>query len=173
MNKVRNALDQLADGNYSDTLHPHKNCPEVIKLIFDTKLNKIVTELLGGSHDAVQSQLRYKKPGDAGFPLHQDDFWTKAGFGKTLNILIHVDDATKENGCIYTYPKSHKPPFFSKKVNLEAKSGDVTFLHNYVLHGSDKNKSNTFRRNLLLMYVKKNTKYRSGKSAKRDIIFNV
>jgi ectoine hydroxylase-related dioxygenase (phytanoyl-CoA dioxygenase family) len=173
MDKVRESLNKIADKSYSDMIHPHEKSKEVKKLIFDEKLNKLVFETFGCEHDAVQSQLRYKKPYSDGFPLHQDDFWTRAGFGNTLNVLIHVDDANKQNGCIYVYPKSHKPPFFSEKVNLTADSGDITFLHNFVLHGSDKNMSDKFRTNLLLMYVKKDIEYRVGKSAKRQIISNV
>jgi ectoine hydroxylase-related dioxygenase (phytanoyl-CoA dioxygenase family) len=173
MDEVKKDLIDIADEEYSDMIHPHEKSKEVRKLIFDKKLNKIVHQLFGCEFVAVQSQLRYKKPGSDGFPLHQDDFWTNAGFGNTLNVLVHVDDTDEKNGCIYTYPKSHKPPFFSEKVNLKASSGDITVLHNFVLHGSDKNISDKFRQNLLLMYVKKDIEYRAGKSAKRQIISDV
>ena len=147
MDLVKEDLMNIADEKYSDMIHPHKKSTETKKLIFDKKLNEIVSKIFGW-----------------------DDFWTRAGFGNTLNVLVHVDNTNEKNGCIYTYPKSHKPPFFSNKVNLEAKSGDITFLHNFILHGSDKNKSNKFRTNLLLMYVKKNVEYRVGESAKRKKI---
>ena len=170
MDLVKEDLMSIADEKYSDMIHPHKKSTETKKLIFDKKLNEIVGKIFGCDYEAVQSQLRYKQPGSDGFSLHQDDFWTRAGFGNTLNVLVHVDNTDEKNGCIYTYPKSHKPPFFSNKVNLEAESGDITFLHNFILHGSDKNKSNKFRTNLLLMYVKKNIEYRVGESAKRKEI---
>jgi len=170
MDLVKKDLMDIADDKYSDMIHPHKKSKETKKLIFDEKLNEIVEQIFGCDYDAVQSQLRYKQPGSDGFPLHQDDFWTRAGFGNTLNVLVHVDDTNEENGCIYAYPKSHKPPFHSEKVNLEAESGDITFLHNFILHGSDTNKSDKFRTNLLLMYVKKNIEYRVGESAKRKKI---
>ncbi len=173
MDLVKKDLMNIADEKYSDMIHPHKKSDEVKKLIFDKKLNKIVHEIFDCDFVPVQSQLRYKKPGAEGFPLHQDDFWTDAGFGNTLNVLVHIDDTDEKNGCIYTYPKSHKPPFFSNKVNLEATSGDITLLHNFILHGSDRNMSDNFRTNLLLMYVKKGIKFRTGKSAKRKIISNV
>jgi len=173
MDLVKKDLMDIADDKYSDMIHPHKKSKETKKLIFDEKLNEIVEQIFGCDYDAVQSQLRYKQPGAEGFPLHQDDFWTDAGFGNTLNVLVHIDDTDEKNGCIYTYPKSHKPPFFSDKVNLEAKSGDITFLHNFILHGSDKNMSDNFRTNLLLMYVKKDIDFRVGKSAKRQIISDV
>ena len=173
MDLVKKDLMNIADEKYSDMIHPHKKSDEVKKLIFDEKLNDMVHDIFGCDFVPVQSQLRYKQPGAEGFPLHQDDFWTDAGFGNTLNVLVHIDDTDEKNGCIYTYPKSHKPPFFSDKVNLEAKSGDITFLHNFILHGSDKNMSDNFRTNLLLMYVKKDIDFRVGKSAKRQIISDV
>tara|TARA_R100000005_G_C5002411_1_gene210040 strand:+ start:721 stop:1314 length:594 start_codon:yes stop_codon:yes gene_type:complete len=170
MTNVNNDLEKIADNNYSDIIHPHNKSDEVKKLIFDKNLNDIVLEIFDCEYEPVQSQLRYKKPKSEGFPLHQDDFWTQAGFGNTLNVLVHVDDADEENGCIFVYPKSHTPPFFSEKVYLTAKSGDITFLHNFILHGSDRNNSDKFRKNLLLMYVKDGVDYREGKSAKRQKI---
>ena len=173
MNKVREDLDRIADEDYSDMIHPHKKSDEVKKLIFSKEINEIISELFDDDFEAVQSQLRYNKGDSDGFPLHQDDFWTRAGHGNTINVLVHVDDANEDNGCIFVYPESHNPPFFSDKDNLIAESGDVTFLHNFILHGSDKNNSGNFRRNLLLMYVKKGIKYRSGTSAKREVISDV
>ena len=173
MNKVREDLDRIADEDYSDMIHPHKKSDEVKKLIFSKEINEIISELFDDDFEAVQSQLRYKKGDSDGFPLHQDDFWTRAGHGNTINVLVHVDDANEDNGCIFVYPESHNPPFFSDKDNLIAESGDVTFLHNFILHGSDKNNSGNFRRNLLLMYVKKGIEYRSGTSAKREVISDV
>ena len=173
MNKVREDLDRIADEDYSDMIHPHKKSDEVKKLIFSKEINEIISELFEDDFEAVQSQLRYKKGDSDGFPLHQDDFWTRAGHGNTINVLVHVDDANEDNGCIFVYPESHNPPFFSDKDNLIAESGDVTFLHNFILHGSDKNNSGNFRRNLLLMYVKKGIEYRSGTSAKREVISDV
>ena len=173
MNKVREDLDRIADEDYSDMIHPHKKSDEVKKLIFSKEINEVISELFEDDFEAVQSQLRYKKGDSDGFPLHQDDFWTRAGHGNTINVLVHVDDANEDNGCIFVYPESHNPPFFSDKDNLIAESGDVTFLHNFILHGSDKNNSGNFRRNLLLMYVKKGVEYRSGTSAKREVISDV
>ncbi len=48
----------------------------------------------------------------------------------------------------------------------------MTFLHNYLIHGSDNNNSEEYRRNLLLMYVKQNCEYRKGENAKREEITN-
>ena len=118
------------------------------------------------------SNLKPTPPSTKGFPYHQDDYWTQAGFGNTINILVHIDEATVDNGCIYVLPKSHKPPFHEDRVYITAKPGDITFLHNHVIHGSDNNGSDEFRRNLLLMYVKKDCEFEKGKSAEREVITN-
>ena len=82
------------------------------------------------------------------------------------------DEATIDNGCIYVLPKSHKPPFHEDRVYVTAKPGDITFLHNYVIHGSHNNNSKEFRRNLLLMYVKKGCEFHKGEGAEREEITN-
>mgnify|MGYP003143781842 CR=1 FL=1 len=94
MDLVKEDLMNIADEKYSDMIHPHKKSTETKKLIFDKKLNEIVSKIFGCDYEAVQSQLRYKQPDSDGFPLHQDDFWTRAGFGNTLNVLVHVDNST-------------------------------------------------------------------------------
>ena len=125
-----------------------------------------------GNNVPIQSQLRFKPPSTTGFPYHQDDYWTQSGFGNTINVLVHIDEATIDNGCIYVLPKSHKPPFHEDRFYLTAKPGDITFLHNYLIHGSYNNDSKKYRRNLLLMYVKQDTEYRKGASARREEITN-
>ena len=170
MGALRDESDSIGL-DFMDEMHPHKKSPRIKEIIFDGVLSGMIDKFIG-NHLPIQSQLRFKPPTSHGFPYHQDDYWTEAGFGNTINVLVHIDEATINNGCIYVLPKSHKPPFHEDKVNITAKSGDVTFLHNHVIHGSDNNDSDEFRRNLLLIYVKEGYKFKKGKSAKREVITN-
>lgn len=170
INNLREEIDSI--GYELDiSMHPHKTSRLVKEIMFDGVLRGMIHKFIG-NNVPIQSQLRFKPPSTTGFPYHQDDYWTQAGFGNTINVLVHIDEATIENGCIYVLPKSHKPPFHEDRGYLEAKPGDVTFLHNYLIHGSDNNNSEEYRRNLLLMYVKQNCEYRKGENAKREEITN-
>jgi hypothetical protein len=150
-------------------MNPHKRSPLVKEIMFDGVLRGIINKFLG-NHFPIQSQLRFKPPLSDGFPYHQDDYWIQSGFGNTINVLVYIDESTIDNGCIYVLSKSHKPPFYEDRVYITAKPGDVTFFHNYVLHASDNNNSDKFRKNLLLSYVKEGCEFRKGGTAKREII---
>ena len=169
MDELRDEVDTTFD--FKEEMHPHKKSPLIKEIIFDGVLRGMINKLIG-NHFPIQSQLRFKPTHKIGFPYHQDDYWTQAGFGNTINVLVHVDEATVDNGCIYVLPKSHKPPFYEDRVYLTTKPGDITFLHNYVIHGSDNNESNVFRRNILLMYVKEDCEFEKGEGAEREVITN-
>ena len=170
MDTLRDEIDSIGL-DFMNIMHPHKKSPLIKEIIFDGVLSGLIHKFIGNNFP-IQSQLRFKPPSTKGFPYHQDDYWTQAGFGNTINILVHIDKATVDNGCIYVLPKSHKPPFHEDRVYITAKPGDITFLHNHVIHGSDNNGSDEFRRNLLLMYVKKNCEFKKGDNAERKVITN-
>ena len=172
MDELRDEADSITQTKgllFLNEIQIHKESPIIKEIIFDGVLRGMINKFIG-NHIPIQSQLRFKPPSTDGFPYHQDDYWTQAGFGNTMNVLVHIDEATVDNGCIYVIPKSHKPPFHEDRVYITAKPGDVTFLHNYVLHASDNNNSDKFRKNLLLSYVKEGCEFRKGGTAKREII---
>ncbi|EMI5491011.1 phytanoyl-CoA dioxygenase family protein [Providencia stuartii] len=86
-----------------------------------------------------------------------------------LTALIFLDDATIENGCLQVIPGSHKyglqshniDDFFRGKIQevdendavyIEAKAGDVLFLHCLTMHASAVNTSAVPRRTFLPAY---------------------
>jgi hypothetical protein len=55
-----------------------------------------------------EDKINYKNPGGGtAFPVHQDyAFWTK--FPPSLvTVLIYIDEATTENGCLQVVPEQH------------------------------------------------------------------
>src|SRR5437868_6966277 len=100
---------------------------------------------------------------------HQDySYWTRTGPIQHLTCWVALDDATKENGCLYYIPKSHnwgllqKPQLAGdmegimdylteeqkaqfKPVPIELKAGYATFHHPLMVDGSYENKSNRSR----------------------------
>ena len=171
INKIIKETNPLFEHTESDSniLQVHEKAPSVKEIIFDERLNELVTKILG-KNEPVQTQWRFKPPEGNGFPYHQDDFWTRAGHGNTINVLVHFEKTNELNGCIKVLPESHNPPFHSDGVSLNCDKGDITILHNHLIHWSDKNTSLDWRRNLLVMYVKNNIDYIRGENAKRKTI---
>lgn len=119
----------------------------------------------------IQSQIIFKHPkvGGAQKP-HQDATYlhTTPTAGCLIGFWIPLDEATKENGCLYFIPGSHKPgvvyeryvkntdpnsdallkfegrcPYDQNKaVAAEAKPGDLVLIDGLVIHASEHNYSN-------------------------------
>ena len=102
---------------------------------------------------------------------HQDySYWTRTVPLQHLTCWVGLDDATRDNGCLYYIPGSHKwglldkPVLagdmtgllkdlsidqknqFENKVPIEMKRGHATFHHPLMVHGSYENKSERPRR---------------------------
>jgi ectoine hydroxylase-related dioxygenase (phytanoyl-CoA dioxygenase family) len=112
---------------------------------------------------------------------HQDySYWTRTGPIQHLTCWVALDDANKENGCLYYIPKSHnwgllqKPVLAGemeglveflteeqkaefKPVAIELKAGYATFHHPLMVHGSYENKSGRQRRAFVLNVFKEGT----------------
>jgi ectoine hydroxylase-related dioxygenase (phytanoyl-CoA dioxygenase family) len=135
------------------------------------------SQLLG--NQAVRfwhDQLFYKPAQHGGVVAwHQDySYWTRTKPMQHLTCWVGLDDATKENGCLYYIPKSHrwglldKPELagdmeglnayldadqreqFKNKVAIEMPKGYGTFHHPLLVHGSYANKSPRPRRAFVL-----------------------
>jgi ectoine hydroxylase-related dioxygenase (phytanoyl-CoA dioxygenase family) len=121
-------------------------------------------------------KLNFKRSGGAPFPWHQDSpYWA---FGcdhldRLVSVLVTLDTATVENGCLWMIPGSHKSgaiPCYQDRgaqgrlytdvesfagadpVPLEAPAGSVVFFHGDIIHGSQSNRSDACRRALVLTY---------------------
>ncbi len=120
-------------------------------------------------------QLFYKPAKHGGVVAwHQDySYWTRTIAMQHLTCWTGLDDATKENGCLYYVPKSHKwglldAPSLAgdmnglmkyltkeqqaafKPVPIALKKGFATFHHPLMVHGSYENKSEMSRRAFVL-----------------------
>ncbi len=113
------------------------------------------------------------KPANRGtfLPFHQDR-WTNLDRDPLVTIWIAMDPATIENGCVQVVPGTHHkllnpehPSGFlteemtaqycpeDKRVFLELEPGEVVLLHNWLLHGSDRNNSSQSRRAFSICYM--------------------
>lgn len=106
---------------------------------------------------------------------HQDySYWTRTTPMQHLTCWIGLDDTTRDNGCLYYIPGSHKWGLMNKpvlagdmagllqhlaadqrkqfenKVPVEMKKGRGTFHHPLMVHGSYENRSASPRRAFVL-----------------------
>jgi hypothetical protein len=114
------------------------------------------------------------KPAHKGtfLPWHQDR-WADLDRDPLVTLWTALDPATVANGCVQVIPGSHKlglinrahPSGFltkeqaaeyctpDKVVYLEMAPGEVALLHNWLLHASDVNRTDTSRRAFSVCYM--------------------
>jgi hypothetical protein len=136
-------------------------------------------KLLGREPYFYHSKVMLKEPRVGGaWSWHQDyGYWYKDGFlyPDMLSVLIAVDRANRENGCLQVLKGSHRLGRIDhnfvgeqtgadqqrlnlafeefERVYCEMAPGDVLFFHGNTLHGSDQNKSENPRFSLITCYT--------------------
>jgi len=120
-------------------------------------------------------QIFYKPPHHGGVVAwHQDySYWTRTKPMAHLSCWIGLDDSTVSNGCVHYVPGSHRWPLLpitglandmtsiqtvltdSQKYNfhpvpIELKSGEASFHHPLMVHGSFENKTEYPRRAIVI-----------------------
>lgn len=129
-----------------------------------------------GSVKCMHSMLYVKPPQFQGRNWHQDEVYIPTRDRSLTGAWIALDDATKENGCLWVIPGSQRDGYLypeqpcsdpdefdyadeaygfddSTKIPVEVKAGDVVFFNGYLLHSSLKNRSNDYRRVLVNHYM--------------------
>ena len=129
-----------------------------------------------GSVKCMHSMLFVKPPGFQGRSWHQDEVYIPTRDRSLTGAWIALDDATKENGCLWVIPGSHRAGYLyperettdldeydyaneafgfddSTQIPVEVKAGTLVFFNGYILHSSLKNRSNEYRRVLVNHYM--------------------
>ena len=143
-------------------------------VLMDSPITDMVAQLIGPSIKFHHCKLNVKLPGmETVVYYHQDHSYDPHTNDDMLAILLMLDDATEENGCLKVVPKSHKQRYshfsngkytgtidsshysdFDKRaVSVIASRGDVCFMHTWTVHGSRSNRSSTPRRILICDYT--------------------
>ncbi|MDA0710045.1 MAG: phytanoyl-CoA dioxygenase family protein [bacterium] len=133
-----------------------------------------------GDHVSVFRAMFMNKPANQGtvLPWHQD---VGEGWGLDQNPVITVwtalDDAVPENGCMQVVPGSNnlgilnpghyvseadqqKYASVDKIVDLKVEAGESILLHNWLMHRSGVNKTDTPRRAFSVAYMDAATLHR-------------
>ncbi len=135
------------------------------------KLLDCVEQLIGTDLMFHYSKINMKPP-EIGSVVewHQDLTYYPLTNDSSVTVLIYLDDATRENGCLLLLPGHHRQApmdhtrgglfqgAISERVDdsqafaMEAKAGSVIFMHCLTPHASATNTSSRGRRTLILSY---------------------
>lgn len=144
-------------------------CPSVSSLAFDSRLLEILKYLLNEPVYLFKDKFIFKPPGALGCATHQDYIaWPEFPESFTT-VLVAIDPANRENGCLSVYSGYHNMGLFSQndgdyhdlpeslfdqktQVNLILEPGDIAIFGCYLPHGSAPNRTQFSRRHLYLSY---------------------
>lgn len=163
LNKVGHELHQH-DPIFRDFCHQDKMTDLVKNLGYDTPVIR-------------QSMYIFKQPHIGGpVAIHQDSTFLHTLKKPVIGLWFALEDATRENGCLWAIPGGHKTPLRQKfnrnqdnsltfatldptpyekdkLVPLEVKKGTVIALHGYLPHSSERNTSSQSRHAFTLHFT--------------------
>ncbi len=160
---------------YPRMIHMHRWDEASLKWMIDSRLNAVMTALLGREPYAVQTMFYFKPAGARGQALHQDQYYLRAQPGTCMAAWMAVDPCDEENGCLEVVPGSQNWPILcttkadttqsftditvpipagQKSLPIVMDAGDVLFFNGSLVHGSLPNRSSDrFRRALIGHYI--------------------
>jgi ectoine hydroxylase-related dioxygenase (phytanoyl-CoA dioxygenase family) len=140
-------------------------------LLWNPAFLMLASQLLGGPVRFWHDQIFYKPARHGGVVAwHQDySYWTRTKPMAHLSCWIGLDDSTRANGCVHYVPGSHRWNLLPvtgltddmnaiqsvltdeqkeqfKPVAIEIKSGEASFHHPLMVHGSFENSTDRPRR---------------------------
>lgn len=146
---------------------PHKRHAIYDRILKQSRVTDVLTDLLGPDTFLNTSKLNTKAPGGgAAVEWHQDWAFYPATNDSLLAFGLMLRDVTPDNGPLLVIPGSHKGPVLShhaggvfcgavnpddpqferdKAVTLTGRAGDMTVHHVRILHGSAPNVSDRAR----------------------------
>jgi len=164
--------DQRPDGRRVRRVHdPCSQYSTFIALAEATGLLDGVEQLIGPNIYFIGSKINVKPP-EIGSVVewHQDFAYGPATNTDLVSVLVYLDDADAENGCLQVLPGYHRGRLLdhtqegyfqgqiteefdaSGAVDLAGKCGTAIFLHCMTPHASRPNRAQKWRRTLILSY---------------------
>lgn len=137
------------------------------RLLVHPRFTALATALVGPNVQLHHTKM-FIKPPEAGapFPLHQDYPYFPHARHSPVAVIVHLDDAPVERGCLRLIPGSHRlgplPTVGSDHqiapgaidaagaVDLPARAGDAIAFSYLTVHGSGINTSDQARTTLLI-----------------------
>jgi len=176
------SLEDLSDEEnlkrYVAIHFPHKISALIEDYIRHPKIISILMKIVSRNLKCMQSMLFVKAPGKAGQSWHQDEYYIPTRDKSLIGVWIAIDDASRDNGCLWIIPGSNQKGYMMKRVDnpsneyadvdtvdvsrysqseiipVEVKKGSVVFFNGYTLHSSKRNRtSDCFRTALVNHYM--------------------
>lgn len=152
--------DARALARYQHIYFPHKLSPLLRRTLAGPAPVAITTGLIGPNVKCAQSMLFLKAPGQPGRAWHQDEYYVPTRDRSLVGVWIALDPATRERGCLWLLPGSHRagviwrhrphgsgdfdpvhqatgfPDDEAEAVCVELPPGGAVAFHGYLLHRS-------------------------------------
>jgi len=143
--------------------------PSARALAKDATLLDILAPLVGDWPALFKDKAHFRRPGVKGYPVHQD-YISWPGFPATFTtVLVALDAAPAEAGCLEIYAGQHRRGYLSprdgdfhdlspaafpeaSRRRVELQIGDVAIFGAFLPHGSQTNRSAHSRRQLYFSY---------------------
>jgi ectoine hydroxylase-related dioxygenase (phytanoyl-CoA dioxygenase family) len=171
-NRLEMEPNQASDGSLVRRIcHPCTYYDRFISLSESSELLDCVEQLLGHNVQFHYSKLNIKPPRIGSVvEWHQDLTYYPLTNNDSLAIVIYLDGASHENGCLQVLPGRHMLPAMdhtasgvfqgkitgaldeSESVFLEGAAGTAIFMHGMTPHASAPNRSLKSRRTLIVSY---------------------
>ncbi|MFW6058527.1 MAG: phytanoyl-CoA dioxygenase family protein [Phycisphaeraceae bacterium] len=169
---VEGAKDPLK--RYPRIMQPHRFSELAKRYLLDARVGAVLTALLEEEPIACQSMYYFKPPGGRGQALHQDNFYLRVSPHTCIAAWVAIDPSFPANGGLHICPGTHrlevacpeqadlsksfsphyvKPPEGHEPIPARLEPGDVLFFNGSVIHGSDPNTSNQWRRSFICHYM--------------------
>lgn len=145
----------------------HDEDPEFKKFSHSARFSALLSSLNYKRPVLMQSMYIFKQPGIGGEVVpHQDNTFLYTDPPSTIGLWLALEDANKENGCLWALPKSHKgglmrrflkdkngsrfdgesPTYdYAMFVPLEVKAGSLVLIDGNLVHQSFENTSHKSR----------------------------
>lgn len=165
----------------------HKHCRGVWDIVTEPRILDYVEDLLGPTIIARHSHFFAKLPGDGKrVSWHQDASYWPLSPSKVVTAWLAIDDVDEENAAMQVIPGSHlhaQLPFRSSDeteqnvldqtvdsperygeppVTLALRAGQISLHSDWILHGSEVNRSKRRRCGLALRYLSSDVRAFNG-----------
>ena len=175
-------------------MNPHRMHTVFFRAMCNRRLVSIMQRLVGGKVSGLQSELFFCPPGTPGFTAHQDNFYVQGPTDGFASSWTALQDTTPDMGALALFPGTHRELLLpveevtpvacaSQDVNanrlqsvvperfppleLTIPKGAVVFMHGHTVHRSGVNRTDRFRRALLMTYLRAGETFRPGSVARR------
>lgn len=159
-----------------------RNDPFWIRLVSDDRLVDIAEQFVGPDVALFATHYICKPPRDGQAVLwHQDGIYWPLDPMEVVTLWLAVGDSTPENGCMRVIPGTHRTSLTAveerkdvenvlgsglkegtvdetKAKDVVLRAGDVSIHHPNLIHGSEANRSDTWRMGLTIRYIPTSTR---------------